>query len=51
MSKTLTDSILFSENNEAAISGNLITDISEYLARFLITYKIFEIDAKEVTLR
>ena len=51
MSKTLIDSILFSESNEAAISGNLITDISDYHAQFLITSKIFENNPNELTLR
>ena len=38
-SKTLTDNIFFNEINEAAISGNLITDISDHHAQFLITPK------------
>ena len=51
MSKTLIDSILFSENNKAATSENLITDILDYHTQFLITSKIFKNDANEVTLR
>ena len=42
-SKTLTDNILFNEINEATISGNLITDISDHHAQFLITPKIWKI--------
>ena len=41
-SKTLTGDIFFNEINEAAISGNLITDISDHHAQFLITSKILE---------
>ena len=36
-SKTLTDNIFHNNINENAISGNLITDISDHLAKFLIT--------------
>ena len=42
-SKTLIDNIFFNEINEAAISGNLITDISDHHAQFLITPKIWKI--------
>ena len=40
-SKTLIDNIFFNEINKAAISGNLITDISNHHTQFLITPKIF----------
>ena len=50
-SKTLIDNIFFSEINEAAIYGNLITDISDHHAQFLITPKILENDPNTVTLR
>ena len=38
-SKTLIDNIFFSEINEAAVSRNLITDISDHHVQFLITPK------------
>ena len=41
-SKTLTGNIFFNEINEAAISGNLITDISDHHAQFLITPKFWK---------
>ena len=50
-SKTLTDNIFFNEINEAAISRNLITDISDHHAQFLITPKILGNDRSKVTLR
>ena len=50
-SKTLIDSIIFNENNEVAIFGNLVTDISDHYAQFLITCKILENDPNKVTLR
>ena len=50
-SKTLIDNIFFSEINEAPISGNLITDISDYHAQFFITLRILENDPNKVTLR
>ena len=39
------------EINEAAISGNLITDISDHHAQFLITPNILGNDPNKVTLR
>ena len=39
-SKTLIDNIFYNSFNETIISGNLITDISEHLAQFIITPKI-----------
>ena len=50
-SKTLIDNIYFNEINEAAISGNLITDISDHHAQFLVTPKILENDPNKVTHR
>ena len=50
-SKTLIDNIFFNEINEAAISGNLITDISDHHAQFLITPKMLGNDPNKVTLR
>ena len=50
-SKTLIDNIFFNEINEAAIYGNLIIDISDHHAQFLITPKILENDPNKVTLR
>ena len=50
-SKTLIDNIFFNKINEAAISGNLITDISDHHAQFFITHKILENDPNKVTLR
>ena len=50
-SKTLIDNIFFNETNEAAISRNLITDISDHHAQFLITPKILGNDPNKVTLR
>ena len=50
-SKTLIDNILFNEINEAALSGNLVTDISGHHAQFLITSKILENIPNKVTLR
>ena len=50
-SKTLIDNIFFNEINEAAISGNLISDISDHHAQFLITPKILGNDLNKVTLR
>ena len=49
-SKTLIDNIFFNEINEAAISGNLISDISDHHAQFLITPKILGNDLNKVTL-
>ena len=51
MSKALIDKIFFNEINEAAISRNLITDISDHHAQFLITSKILKNDPNKVTLR
>ena len=45
-SKTLTDNIYFKEINEAPISRNLFTDISDHHAQFLITPKILGNDPK-----
>ena len=39
-SKTLIDNIFYNNFNESIISGNLITDISDHLAQFIITPKI-----------
>ena len=50
-SKTLIDNIFFNEINEVAFSGNLITDISDHHAQFLITLNILENDPNKVTLR
>ena len=50
-SKTLIDNIFFNEINEAALSGNLVTDISDHHAQFLITPKILENNPNKVTLR
>ena len=50
-SKTLIDNIFFNKINEAAISGNLVTDILDHHARFLITPRILENDPNKVTLR
>ena len=50
-SKALIDNIFFNEINEAAISGNLITDISDHHAQFLIICKILGKDPNKVTLR
>ena len=50
-SKTLFDNIFFNEINEAAISGNLIPDISDHHAQYLITPKILGNDPNKVTLR
>ena len=47
----MTDNIFFNEINEAAISGNLITDISDHHAQFLVTPKILGNDPNKVTLR
>ena len=41
-SKTLIDNIFLNEINETITSGNLITDISDHHAQFLITPKILE---------
>ena len=43
-SKTLIDNIFFIEVKEAALSENLVTDISDHHAQFLITAKILEND-------
>ena len=51
MSKALIDNIFFNEINEAAISRNLITDIPDHHAQFLITSKILKNDPNKVTLR
>ena len=50
-SKTLIDNTFFNEINEVAISGNLITDISDHHAQFLITPEILGNDLNKVTLR
>ena len=51
-SKTLIDNIFFNEINDAAISGNLITDVSDHHAQFLMTPKILGNDlTNKVTLR
>ena len=50
-SKTLIDNIFFNEINEAAISGSLISDISDHHAQFFITPKILGNDPHKVTLR
>ena len=50
-SKTLIDNIFFNEINEAAISGNLTTNISDHHAQFLITPKILGNNPNKVTLR
>ena len=50
-SKTLIDNIFVNEINEAALSGNLVTDISDHHAQFLITPKILENNPNTVTLR
>ena len=43
-SKTLIDNMFFNEINEPAISGNLVIDISDHHAKFLITPRILEND-------
>ena len=48
-SKATIDNIFFSQINEAAISGNLFTDIWDH-AQLLITPKILENDPNKVTL-
>ena len=50
-SKTLIDNIFFNEINEAALSGNLVTDISDHHAQFLIIPKTLENNLNKVTLR
>ena len=50
-SKTLIDNTFFNEVNEAALSGNLVTDILDHHAQFLITHKILENNPNKVTLR
>ena len=50
-SKTLINNIFFNEINEAAISGSLITDVSNHHAQFFITPKILGNDPNKVTLR
>ena len=49
--KTLIDNIFLNEINEAALSGNLVTDIWDHYAQFLIASKILENDPNKVTLR
>ena len=49
--KTLIDNIFFNEINEAAITGNLITDISDHHGQFLITPKVLENYPNKVTFR
>ena len=43
-SKTLIDNIFFIDVKEAALSENLVTDISDHHAQFFITPKILEND-------
>ena len=50
-SKTLIGNIFFNKINEAALSGNLVTDISDHHGQFLITPKILENNPNKVTLR
>ena len=50
-SKTLIDNIFFSEINKAALPANLVTDISDHHAQFLITPKILENNPNKATLR
>ena len=50
-SKILIDNIFFNEIDEATISGNLVTDISDHHAQFLITPKILKNDPNKVTIR
>ena len=47
-SKTLIDNIFYNNFNETIISGNLITDISEHLAQFIITPKISQQESKKI---
>ena len=50
-SKILIDNIFFNEIDEATIPGNLVTDISDHHAQFLITPKILKNDPNKVTIR
>ena len=50
-SKTLIDNMFFNKINEAAIYGNLVTDILDHHTRFLITPRILENDPNKVTIR
>ena len=50
-SKILIDNIFFNEIDEAAISWNLVTDISDHHAQFLITPKILKNDRNKVAIR
>ena len=42
------DNIFYNNFNETIISGNLITDISEHLAQFIITPKISQQESKKI---
>ena len=46
-SKTLIDNIFYNNFNESIISGNLITDISDHLAQFIIIPKILQQESKK----
>ena len=45
------DNIFYNEINEAAISGNVVTEISDHHAQCLITPRILETDLNKVTRR
>ena len=46
-SKTLIHNIFYNNFNESIISRNLITDISDHLAQFIITPKILQQEPKK----
>ena len=50
-SKTLIDNILFNKVNDTAISENLIIDISDHHAQFLITPNILDNETNKMTFR
>lgn len=50
-SKTLSDNIFCNKVNDTAISANLITDISDPHAQFLITPNILENETNKMTFR
>ena len=47
-SKTLIDNIFYNNFDDSIISGNIITDISDHLAQFLITPKVLENERKKL---
>ena len=47
-SKTLIDNIFYNNFDDSIISGNIITDISDHLAQFLITPKVLENEPKKL---